>query len=77
MQELYGKNWTVRIYHNIGPGYEVHGELCAMACSLPTLDLCYTPSLPYPPTHPFIWRFLPTLDPQVVLVVVTVTPRLM
>lgn len=72
VNELYGRDWTVRLYHNIKPGEEVHGELCTLACSLPILDLCYTPSLPYPPTFPTLSRFLPTLDPQVVLVMVVV-----
>ena len=66
VSQLYGREWTVRLYHNIRPEDEVHGELCAMACSLPSLDLCYTPSLPYPSTFPTLSRFLPTLDSQVI-----------
>ena len=49
------------------------GRLCELACSNSHLDLCHVRQLPGNPVrdasqlHPMMWRFLPTLDPQVSL----------
>ena len=49
------------------------GRLCGLACSNSHLDLCHVRQLPGNPVgdasqlHPMMWRFLPTLDPQVSL----------
>ena len=46
-------------------------DLCNLACSNDRLDLCHVDHLPHPlfanAVHmfPMIWRFFPTLDPQV------------
>ena len=46
-------------------------KLYALACSNPALDLCHAKHLPGVPMNdatqvfPMVWRFFPTLDPQV------------
>merc|ERR1719391_1390928 len=50
-------------------------DVCQLACSNNNLDLCYVRTLPGMPlvnaSHifPMLWRFFPTLDPQVDLFV--------
>ena len=74
--ELYGGGWSMRLYHDLGPGDPLLQDLCSLACSSPGLDLCYVRDLPggsasstnmtdTSTMFPMNWRFLPVLDPQV------------
>ena len=71
VEALYGAGWSVRIYHNLKESSSLHQQLCNLACSSTFLDLCPVADLPssYPSNvssiFPMVWRFLPTLDPQV------------
>ena len=72
VQQLYGPSWVVRLYYQLGPADRQLGrQLCELACSWPQLDLCPAEQLPGVPgrnvsdIYPMVWRFLPTLDPQV------------
>ena len=72
VQRLYGPSWVVRLYYQLGPADRQLGrQLCELACSWPQLDLCPAEQLPGVPgrdvsdIYPMVWRFLPTLDPQV------------
>jgi hypothetical protein len=68
---LYNSSWSLRLYHDLPPESSLLAELCALACSSPGLDLCPAPRLPRPGLanasrlFPMVWRFLPSLDPQV------------
>ena len=70
---VYGPAWSARLYHDLPPGHPLATHLCTLACSHPILDLCPVAALPLPllanasAMFPMNWRFLPTLDPQVIL----------
>ena len=60
----------LRIYYdNITPDSEK--QLCALACKNPLIDICNARNIPGNPMKdaaglfPMLWRFFPTLDPQV------------
>ena len=71
ISSVYNNSWTVRLYHDISPNDFLMVDLCNLSCSNALLDLCPVHQLPHPlfanATHmfPMIWRFMPTLDPQV------------
>ena len=74
VRRLYGAGWTMRLYYDLDPGPAGQlqlRQLCELACADPQLDLCRVRSLPGRPledaseVYPLLWRFLPTLDPQV------------
>ena len=73
VESLYGEDWSMRLYHDINPSSPLHQQLCNLACSSTYLDICPVAELPSPsPSNassmfPMVWRFLPTLDPQVQL----------
>ena len=76
VRRLYGAGWTMRLYYDLDPGPAGQlqlRQLCELACADPQLDLCRVRSLPGRPledageVYPLLWRFFPTLDPQVVL----------
>ena len=70
VRELY-PGWTMRLYHNIPKDSGTFELLCKMACEYAELDLCDAYNLPGTPVQnasgliPTMWRYLPTLDPQV------------
>lgn len=72
LQKFY-PGWVIRLYHDIQPDTGPHRKLCKIACNDNNIDLCYVRQLPGNPVidaghlHPPIWRFFPTLDPQVSL----------
>ena len=62
----------LRLYYDLDPAdHQLQLQLCDLACSNNNLDLCNVRRLPGTPVadassmFPMIWRFLPTLDPQV------------
>ena len=71
VESLYGDGWSMRVYHDINSSNPLHQQLCSLACSSTFLDLCPVAELPSSsPSNvssifPMVWRFLPTLDPQV------------
>ena len=71
MGAMYGKDWTMRLYINLELSSPVFKKLCSLACNNNNLDLCLAKDLPGNPVRnasnifPRIWRFFPTLDPQV------------
>ena len=72
MKELYGSSWIMRLYYDLDPAdQELMAQLCDLACVDPQLDLCNVRSLPGTPVEDasnmfaMNWRFFPTLDPQV------------
>jgi len=72
LSEFY-PSWVMRLYHDVLPESRLHRKLCKIACNHQNIDLCYVNNLPGNPTtqaaqiYPTIWRFFPTLDPQVSL----------
>eukprot|EP00090_Calanus_glacialis_P018459 TRINITY_DN28652_c0_g1_i1.p1 TRINITY_DN28652_c0_g1~~TRINITY_DN28652_c0_g1_i1.p1 ORF type:complete len:263 (+),score=43.27 TRINITY_DN28652_c0_g1_i1:109-789(+) len=71
MVALYGPDWTMRLYVDLELSDPVLAKLCHLACQNPNLDLCLAAHLPGTPARdarqlfPMLWRFFPTLDPQV------------
>ena len=72
ISELYGSSWIMRLYYDLDPAdKQVMIQLCDLACVDPQLDLCNVRSLPGNPVEDasrmfaMNWRFFPTLDPQV------------
>ena len=71
VEALYGEGWSMRVYHDLLSSSPLHQQLCSLACSSTFLDLCPVAELPSSsPSNassifPMVWRFLPTLDPQV------------
>ena len=61
----------MRLYHNLGPESPLHNDLRHLASSNSQLDLCFVPELPETARadadrmFATLWRFLPTQDPQV------------
>ena len=62
----------LRLYHDLSPLDPLLTRLCEQACTNPLLDLCDVKTVPRTvgprPTSslfPMLWRFLPSLDPQV------------
>ena len=62
----------MRLYHDLSPHDPLMSRLCQLACSNDLLDLCDIKTVPRSvgprPTSdlfPAVWRFLPTLDPSV------------
>ena len=73
MSQLYGDSWVLRLYYDLDPAdQQLQLQLCDLACSNNNIDLCNVRQLPGTPVadassmFPMIWRFLPTLDPQVI-----------
>ena len=71
VEQHYGVDWTLRVYHDSAEGTAELDALCLLGCSLPSL--CYAGDLPGTPAtdvrqlFPMVLRFLPTLNPQVKL----------
>ena len=71
VSQLYGKDWSMRLYYDLEKDDPLLDDLCSLACEQPSLDLCYVRDLPGNPVKDassvfaMNWRFLPTLDPQV------------
>ena len=72
IKELYGSSWIMRLYYDLDPAdQQLMTQLCDLACAEPQLDLCNVRSLPGTPVEDassmfaMNWRFFPTLDPQV------------
>ena len=70
LPEMFDTSWSMRLYHNLtNPGHL--SSLCQLACQYPALDLCHVSHLPSSPVHQpsnifgMIWRFFPSVDPQV------------
>ena len=70
---LFYPGYTMRVYHH-GLSKSLREQLCHLACHNNALDLCDAKNLPGNPMtdatelFPMIWRFFPTLDPQVDIV---------
>ena len=70
MPRLY-PGWVMRVYYNLDGRPEMLRDLCDLACHNEQLDICDAGKLPGVPmadarkVFPMIWRFFPTLDPQV------------
>ena len=68
---IFYPGWTMRLYYDLEYKDPMFGELCSLACSRPILDLCHVRHLPGSPStdasriFPMLWRYFPTLDPQV------------
>ena len=70
VKELYGEDWTVRLYYRVqDDNSPMLSQICDLACSQPTLDICdanFNPRLGNATIlYPLIWRFLPVIDLQV------------
>jgi hypothetical protein len=71
MVALYGPGWTMRLYVDLELSDPVLVKLCHLACQNCNLDICQAAHLPGTPVRdarelfPMLWRFFPTLDPQV------------
>ena len=72
---LHYPGWSMRLYHDIAPGDQLMSRLCNIACSNSNIDLCYVNNLPGTPVEnassifAMNWRFFPSLDPQVDMMV--------
>ena len=71
ISSFYNSSWSVRLYHDISPENPLMVDLCNLTCSNNRFDHCPVDQLPHPllanAVHmfPMLWRFFPTLDPQV------------
>ena len=71
MEQLYEKDWNMRLYHDLEVGDPLMVDACNLACNNSRLDLCSVKKLPHPllanasAMFPMNWRFFPTLDSQV------------
>ena len=69
VKELYGEDWTVRLYYRVQDNSPMLRQICDLACSEPTLDICdanFNPRLGNATIlYPLIWRFLPVIDVNV------------
>ena len=67
----YYPGWQMRLYFDLGENDPNMEKLCALAGDYDILDLCYAGQLPGVAMKDtrkgfaMIWRFFPTLDPQV------------
>ena len=61
----------MRLYFNMNEDNQISNTFCHLFCQNSNLDLCDVSNLPGTPmldankVFPMIWRFFPTLDPQV------------
>jgi len=73
--EIYYPGWQLRVYHDLSQTDPLLGDLCRLSCKYRSLDLCDVRDLPNKQIgdpvqlFPMLWRFFPTLDPQVDLFV--------
>jgi len=71
MLDLYGEDWIMRLYIDFETSDSMLGKLCHLACRNNNIDLCFARDLPGTPVRdaadlfPMLWRFFPSLDPQV------------
>ena len=71
LMERFYPGWIFRLYIEMSENGEERKEFCEMACQNRQLDLCDVKDLPGRPmtnaqkVFPMLWRFFPTLDPQV------------
>ena len=73
LHKAYDSSWTMRLYHDLDKDDPLMKKICGLACNNNHLDLCHIKSLPsshflhinVSSIFPMIWRFFPTLDPQV------------
>ena len=69
--------WIMRLYYDLDKKNPVLKDICELACNDNNLDLCEVKHLPGTPvvnaTDIFAmnWRFFPTLDPQVIMILYT------
>ena len=74
VRELYNETWVTRLYFDVNNNGSLLNQLCDLACNHDDLDLCDVRALPGNPVRDAIkinamnWRFFPTLDPQVDIV---------
>jgi len=67
----YYPGWSMRLYYDLDAQGKQMQNICQLACQNPELDLCNASALPGTPmlnagrVFPLNWRFFPTLDPQV------------
>ena len=65
----------MRVYYQLDKTDPVMTELCDLACNNDNIDLCTVDDLPGTPVRDaskmfgMIWKFFPTLDPQVTRVI--------
>jgi len=67
IKKLY-PGFSMRLYYQTSK-HQVTEDLCTLARSEPSLDLCSVTTVPLlgnvSHVYPLIWRFLPAIDPQV------------
>ena len=74
VRELYNETWVTRLYFDVNNNGSLLNQLYDLACNHDDLDLCDVRALPGNPVRDAIkinamnWRFFPTLDPQVDIV---------
>ena len=65
--QQYYPGYVMRLYYQASK--TVKEQLCEIACSESSLDLCPASAIPKlgnaTKVYPLLWRFLPTIDPQV------------
>ena len=67
----YYPGWIMRVYFDLDSDDPIHDKLCQLACQDTNLDICDVRNLPGTPMKNAlkvfgkIWRWFPTLDPQV------------
>ena len=70
MEQFY-PGWIMRLYHNMDQNDPMLKDVCNLVCQNSNFDICDVKDLPGNPftdgskIFPTIWRFFPTLDPQV------------
>ena len=72
----YYPGWIVRLYTDYDIEDSIFEKLCNLACRHSNLDICHVKDLPGTPFSdaskffPMNWRFFPTMDPQVYLLLI-------
>ena len=69
MQQLYGPEWVMRLYFQVPQDSPKRAELCQLACQNINFELCDIERNPtygnLSQVYPLNWRFLPSVDSQV------------
>ena len=64
---LFLPEFTIRLYHNTSKDDPLMTKLCQYSCQNDFVDLCYI-NQDHKNVFPMLWRFFPTLDPNVDLI---------
>jgi len=74
MKKFYGTNWIMRLYYHLSKNSTNWQRLCTLVCQDSNIDICDVENNPkfgnISNVFPLNWRFLPSIDDQVDLLLV-------